>query len=60
MHRSDEAMNSIGNLKKNHYFRSFLSKAKNFVVFALTMCFALFHGDFCIDLNSVESGEARR
>jgi hypothetical protein len=61
MHRSDEVMNSIVNFPKNCYFRTFRSKAKNIIIFAFTYVlksFALFYGDFCIDLYSVDSDEA--
>jgi hypothetical protein len=49
--------------KKNCYFRSFVAKPKNNAVFAFTYVlesFALFYGNFCIDLYSVDSDEARR
>ncbi len=63
MHRSDEAMNSIVNFPKIFYFRSFRSKAENIVIFACTYVlesFALFYGDFCMDLYSVASDEAMK
>jgi hypothetical protein len=57
-------MNSIGNFqKKTSYFRNFRSKAKNIVVFAFTYVlesFAMFYGDFCMDLYSVASDEAMK
>jgi hypothetical protein len=46
--------------KKICYFRS---KAENIVVFAFTYVlesFALFYGDFCMDLFSVDSYEAMK
>jgi hypothetical protein len=62
MHRSDEAMICIGNLKKNCIFSLFpLAKLKNFVVFAFTYVTrspALFNGDFYMKLYSVDSDEA--
>jgi hypothetical protein len=58
MHRSDEAMNS----KKNVISIVSEAKPKNIIVFALTFVlesFAVFYSDFCIDLYSVDSNEAR-
>jgi hypothetical protein len=49
--------------KKICYFQNFHSKAKNIVVFAFTNVlesFALFYGDFCMDLYSVASDEAMK
>jgi hypothetical protein len=45
------------------YFSYFQSKAKNFVVFAYTNVSrsqALFNGDFCMNLYSVDSDEAMK
>jgi hypothetical protein len=61
MHRSDEAMICIGNLKKRSYIP--VAKAKYFVVFPFTYVsesHALFHGDFFMNLYSVHSGEAMK
>jgi hypothetical protein len=58
MHRSDEAMNSSGNFPKICYFRS---KAKKHCCLCLTYVlesFALFYGDLCMDLYSVDRAEA--
>jgi hypothetical protein len=59
-------MNSIGNFPKNiHYFCSFHSKAEKhhhlclYVLYVLES-FALFNGDFCMDLYSVDSDEAMK
>jgi hypothetical protein len=58
-HRSDEAMNSIGNFQKNHYFRNFCSKAEKHRRLCLTQVFcSVSIGDFCMDLFSVDSDEA--
>jgi hypothetical protein len=60
LHRSDEAMNSIGNFQKKNYFHS---KAKNIVVFAFKYVlesFALFYGYFCMDKYSVDINEAMK
>ncbi len=50
--------------KKIHYFRSFRSKAKKTSSsLPLHMClesFALFYGDFCMYLFSVDSNEAMK
>ncbi len=62
MHRSDEAMNSIGNFQKVFVISIVsVAKPKNIFVFALTHMlesFALLNDDFCIDLYSVDSDEA--
>jgi hypothetical protein len=54
----------IGNLKKNSYtFVIFVATPKNFVVFAFTYVSrspALFNGDFCMTLYSVDSDEAMK
>jgi hypothetical protein len=64
MHRSDEALIYIGNLKNNSYiFVISVAKPKNFVVFAFTYVSrspALFNGDFCMHLYSVDSDEAMK
>ncbi len=64
MNRSNEAMNPIGNFPKNSlFFVVSLAKPKNIVVFAFTYVlesFALFFGDFWMDIYSVDSDEARR
>ncbi len=47
--------------QKNCFFCSFRSKAKNIVAFAFTYVlesYALYYGDFCMDLYSVDSNEA--
>jgi hypothetical protein len=57
-------MNSVGISKKISFFSVFsVAKSKNIVVFAFTFVldsFGLFYGDFCMDLDSVDSDEARR
>jgi hypothetical protein len=57
-------MNSIGNFQKNIVLSVFsLAKPKNIVVIAFTYVlesFALFYGDFCMDLYSVDSDEAMK
>jgi hypothetical protein len=63
-HRSDEAMNSIVNLKKR-FVISLVSVAmpKNIFIFSFTYLlesFALFYDDFCMDLYSFDSGEAMK
>jgi hypothetical protein len=57
-------MNSIGNFQKI-FFISIVSvaKPKNIIVFACTYVlesFASFHGDFCMDLCSIDSEEAMK
>ncbi len=40
-----------------------IAKSKNIIVFAFTYmldCFALYYGDFCMDLYSVDSDEAMK
>ncbi len=39
-----------------------IAKPKNIIVFAFTycMCFALFYGNFCMDLYSVHSDEVMK
>jgi hypothetical protein len=64
MHRNDEAMNSIVNFQK-FFCISVVSvaKPKNTVIFAFTYVlesFALFYGDFCMDLYSVDSNEVMK
>ncbi len=57
-------MNSIDSYQKEFFFSVFsVAKSKNIVVFAFTFVldsFGLFYGDFCMDLYSVDSDEARR
>jgi hypothetical protein len=64
MHRSDEAMNPSGNFPKNLlFFIVSVAKLKNIIVFALTYFwenFALFFGNFCMDIYSVDSNEAMK
>ncbi len=64
MHRSDEAMNLIGNFQKIFVISVFsIAKLKSIVVFAFTyvyICFALYNGDFCMDLYSVDNDEAMK
>jgi hypothetical protein len=52
----------VGNFKKNSFiFIISAAKPKNFVVFAFTYVSrrpALFNGDFCMNLYSVDSDEA--
>jgi hypothetical protein len=59
-----EAMNPSGNFPKNALFSvDFFTKPKNIVVLAFTNVlesFALFFGNFCMDIHSVDSDEARR
>jgi hypothetical protein len=54
----------VGNLKKNSFiFVISVAKPKNFVVFAFTYVLrspALFNGDFCMNLYSVDSDEAMK
>jgi hypothetical protein len=53
-------MNSIGNFQKK--FIISVAKPKNIIVFAITYVlegFALFYGDFCLDLLSVDSDEMK-
>ncbi len=55
----------IGNFNKNSYtFVISVAKPKNFVVFAFTYVSRsptlVFNGDFCMNLYSVDSDEARR
>jgi hypothetical protein len=54
-------MNSIGNFQQK--FVISVANPKNIVVFAFLYVlesFALFYGDFCIDLYSVASNEAMK
>jgi hypothetical protein len=54
-------MNTIDNFQKEFVFS--VAKSKNIVVFAFTFVldsFGLFYGDFCMDLKSIDSDEARR
>jgi hypothetical protein len=55
-------MNSIDNFQKEFVFSVFsIAKSINIVIFAFTFVldsFGLFHGDFCMDLYSVDSDEA--
>jgi hypothetical protein len=64
MHRSDEAMNPSGNFPKNSLlFVISVAKPKNIVVFAFKYVlesFALFFGDFCMVIYSVDSDEAMK
>ncbi len=61
MHRSDEAMNSIGNFQKKFVISVVsVAKLKNIVIFAFTYVFARFCGDFCMDLYSADSDEAMK
>jgi hypothetical protein len=57
-------MNSIGNFKKIFVISIVsVAKPKNIVVFAFTYVlegFAPFHGDFCMDLCSIDSDEAMK
>jgi hypothetical protein len=54
-------MNSIGNFQQKFVISVVsVAKPKNIVVFAFTNVFALFCGDFCMDLYSADSDEARR
>jgi hypothetical protein len=57
-------MNSIDNFQKKFVFSVFsLAKLKNIVVFAFTFVldsFDLFYGNFCMDLDSVDSDEAMK
>jgi hypothetical protein len=56
-------MNSIGNIKKNHYFCSFRSKAEkhhHLSLYIVLESFALFYGNFCMDLYSVDSDKAMK
>ncbi len=56
-------MNSIGNFQKIIISIDSVAKLKNIVIFALTYVlkgFALFYGDFCMDLYSVDSDEAMK
>jgi hypothetical protein len=59
MHRNDEAMNSIGNFQKKIVFPVIsVAKLKNIAVIAFTSVlesFALFYGNFCMDLYSDEA-----
>ncbi len=54
----------VGNLKKKSFsFVISVAKPKNFVVFAFTYVSrrpALFNGDFCMNLYSVDSDEAMK
>jgi hypothetical protein len=53
-------MNSIGNFQKIVVSVVSVVKPKNTVVFAFTYVlesFALFYGNFCMDLHSVDSDE---
>jgi hypothetical protein len=52
-------MNSIGNFQNICYFRSSVAKAKTSSL-PLHMCFALFNGDFFMDLYSVDIDEAMK
>jgi hypothetical protein len=64
MHRSNEVMNSIGNFQKKFVISIIsVAKPKNIVVFAFTYVlksFALFYGNFCMDLYSVDNDEAMK
>ncbi len=55
-------MNPSGNFQKNSlFFVVFVAKPKNIVIFAFTYVlesFALFFGNFCMDIYSVDSDEA--
>ncbi len=57
-------MNPIGNFPKNSlFFVVSIAKPKNIVVFAFTFVwesFALFFGNFCMDIYSVDSDEAMK
>jgi hypothetical protein len=57
-------MNPSGNFPKNSvFFVVFVAMPKNIVVFAFTYVlesFALFFGDFCIDIFSVDSDKAMK
>jgi hypothetical protein len=53
-----------GNFPKNSlFFVVFIAKPKNMVVFTFTYgleSFALFFGDFCMEIYSVDSDDVRR
>jgi hypothetical protein len=57
-------MNPSGNFPKNSlFFVVSVAKAKNIVIFAFTYVwesFALFFGNFCMDIYSVDSDEAMK
>jgi hypothetical protein len=57
-------MNPSGNFPKIFFFFIVsIAKPKNMVVFAFTYVldsFALFLGDFCMDIYSVDSDEAKK
>ncbi len=55
-------MNSIGNFPKMHYFRSKVEKHRRLCLYVLYVLesFALFSGDFFMDLYSVDSDEAMK
>ncbi len=57
-------MNSIGNFPKNSlFFVVSVAKPKNIVIFAFTYVlesFAMFYGDFCMDIYSIDSNEAKK
>jgi hypothetical protein len=64
MNRNDEAMNPSGNFPQNSlFFEASLAKPKNIIVFAFTdvlESFALFFGNFCMDIYNVDSDEAMK
>ncbi len=57
-------MNFIGNFQKKFVFSVVsIAKPKNIVIFAFTYVlesFALYFGDFCMDLYSIDSNEAMK
>ncbi len=57
-------MNSISNFQKIFVISIVsVAKLKNIFIFAFTYvldCFVLFYGDFCMDLNIVDSDEAMK
>jgi hypothetical protein len=53
-------MNSIGNFQKNVIYLVSTAKPKTLSSLPLHMCFALFYGDFYMDLYSVDSEEAMK
>jgi hypothetical protein len=64
MNRIEEAMNPSGNFPQNSlFFIVSVAKPKNIVVFAYPYVldsFALFFGDFCMDIYSVDGDEAMK
>jgi hypothetical protein len=61
MQRNEEAMNTDGNFQKK--FIISIVRLTNIVIFVFTYVlesFALFYGDFCMDLYSVDCDEAMK